>query len=904
MRMTKKITSLALAVMLVVSMLVVGAVSASAATQISTAKQLYAACWNGGTYELANDITLDYWGNNFVCADTTINGNGFTISASDTTGQTSGGSAVATQNFFKWYNNPHASLTLSKVTLDGKGIAICAVDNMCPSNAVTNNNDNDDCKVTMTNCTVKNFNGFSYVGAVYIFAYSDGEFNNCTFTGNKTQDPTSPYEGSDIWGGGGTTLTINGGSYADTIYGNASGSVASVVTIDGATVNEVALGATTQAGADLNVTDSSIGTVNVEDDTKTDITADADSAMVVQDFNGTVDTTKSSNVIMTAANLIAACAAGGNYVLGADITFDAVTTSALDANNPFAAEVKNDVVIEGNGKTIAQTVAGDMFRWVENSKASFTLSNATLKGNNVAGNALRTQAKVDANNNAACVVTLNDCTVQNFTGMSYTGAAYIFSHATGNFNNCTFTGNSTQNDASPYEGSDIWAGAAATININGGSFADTLFVNANSTGSAVANIDNATVGTLVLEEGNNGTGAVANVTNSTITDVKAYEDTLDGLNIDDASTVVNAPTNYDGRKYITNADELYDACAAGGNYILANDITLAGHSDYLVENDIDIDGNGKTLTASNDVASIFCWHNNANAKVTLKDAKLDGNNTAENAVYTPAYGLSNAQQNQNSDALVKFTNVEVCNFKGFQYVGAVYLFSHSKGEFTNCHFHDNSTPELDEDGFHGSDIWGGAATTNTISGGTFSDSVFVNGGSAHLTAKDNAQIASVEVFAMVDEAPSFITNEGATITETKAMNTKIDSYQKKTVKSTESTSEEGNDINTKGVRIIVKADKDFLDTCSDYGFVVAKYTGNKAQADLDFSVLNTTSGNGQKVISCKDSVNSGLGLGENYVTLAVNNMNSGDKVVARFYYVKNGTFYSTYKSYDGILATY
>ena len=80
---------------------------------------------------------------------------------------------------------------------------------------------------------------------------------------------------------------------------------------------------------------------------------------------------------------------------------------------------------------------------------------------------------------------------------------------------------------------------------------------------------------------------------------------------------------------ITDAQSFYNACRDGGEYTLANDITLAGYSDYLVENDIDIDGNGKTLTASNDVASIFCWHNNANAKVTLKDAKLDGNNTAE-----------------------------------------------------------------------------------------------------------------------------------------------------------------------------------------------------------------------------------------------------------------------------------
>ena len=132
----------------------------------------------------------------------------------------------------------------------------------------------------------------------------------------------------------------------------------------------------------------------------------------------------------------------------------------------------------------------------------------------------------------------------------------------------------------------------------------------------------------------------------------------------------------------------------------------------------------------------------------------------------------------------------------------------------------------------------------------------------------------------------------------------IEGYQNKVAQTSESDKAEGNDINTKGVRIIVKADKDFLDTCTDYGFVVAKYTGNKAQADLDFSNLTADNSNGQKVISCKDSVNSGLGLDKNYVTLAVNNMSAGNKVVVRFYYVKNGTFYSTYKSYDGILAAF
>ena len=62
--------------------------------------------------------------------------------------------------------------------------------------------------------------------------------------------------------------------------------------------------------------------------------------------------------------------------------------------------------------------------------------------------------------------------------------------------------------------------------------------------------------------------------------------------------------------------------------------------------------------------------------------------------------------------------------------------------------------------------------------------------------------------------------------------------------------------------------------------------------------MDTTSGNGQKVISCKDSVNTVLG--DDYVTLAVNGMSAGDKVVARFYAVVGGTtYYSDYISSFG-----
>ncbi len=125
----------------------------------------------------------------------------------------------------------------------------------------------------------------------------------------------------------------------------------------------------------------------------------------------------------------------------------------------------------------------------------------------------------------------------------------------------------------------------------------------------------------------------------------------------------------------------------------------------------------------------------------------------------------------------------------------------------------------------------------------------------------------------------------------------IEGYQNKVAQTSESDKAEGNDINTKGVRIVTKFDNSVVGA-SDYGYVVAKYNGNKAIDLINFDTMDTTSGNGQKVISCKDSVNTVLG--DDYVTLAVNGMSAGDKVVARFYAVVGGTtYYSDYISSFG-----
>ena len=145
-------------------------------------------------------------------------------------------------------------------------------------------------------------------------------------------------------------------------------------------------------------------------------------------------------------------------------------------------------------------------------------------------------------------------------------------------------------------------------------------------------------------------------------------------------------------------------------------------------------------------------------------------------------------------------------------------------------------------------------------------------------------------------------------------NADVKGYQRKANTKTD----QGNDINTSGVRILTKIDNDFLSDASvtDYGYVVAKVAG-KDQKFINFNNLYKDNDR-VKTISCKGSVNYNLPeyneenvTTQTYVTLAVNGMSEGDQVAVRFYVVKDGkTYYSKYvnsstnSQYNGILATY
>ncbi len=118
-----------------------------------------------------------------------------------------------------------------------------------------------------------------------------------------------------------------------------------------------------------------------------------------------------------------------------------------------------------------------------------------------------------------------------------------------------------------------------------------------------------------------------------------------------------------------------------------------------------------------------------------------------------------------------------------------------------------------------------------------------------------------------------------------------------------------NKISEPAVRIWTNIDRAYLDAhASDYGYVVAKVSGKK-QATANFSLLTADGGNGQKVISCKDTYNEGVGHDHTKdITLKVTGMGDGNQVAARFYYVINGvTYYADYvnvQTYDGIIASY
>ena len=321
-----------------------------------------------------------------------------------------------------------------------------------------------------------------------------------------------------------------------------------------------------------------------------------------------------------------------------------------------------------------------------------------------------------------------------------------------------------------------------------------------------------------------------------------------------------------------DADGHYAANVVVNGTVTASGFAIYSNGKYNYDYDITVN-TGATVKSTDGMGIYHC----NNGTLTIKGGNVTGTTgvqaksgkTVVSGGYIYGTGAANAYVHNNNgssdtgDALL----VENCNYPGgspsIEIKGGT--FNSANGQAVASYAQNENYPEVN----------------NFISGGTFSSDVSelaVSGKEAAANAYGRYKIVTA-------------TNP---LTANQMV---IEAYQNKTDKSSVSTSDDGNNINTKGVRIITKFDKTTIGA-TEYGYIVGKYSGNKTVDQMDFTRLNTN--NGAKKIDCTDSTNTITGLGEDYVTLAVNGMAAGEKVVARFYAVVNGeTYYSDYISAFG-----
>ncbi len=117
----------------------------------------------------------------------------------------------------------------------------------------------------------------------------------------------------------------------------------------------------------------------------------------------------------------------------------------------------------------------------------------------------------------------------------------------------------------------------------------------------------------------------------------------------------------------------------------------------------------------------------------------------------------------------------------------------------------------------------------------------------------------------------------------------------------------------KNMRFIAVLDTDLVQDADDYGFVLAKANNtNKTYAEINYDAIKAGDDR-VKTISAKGTYNNVCGTGDysaygdptddttdyKYITCAVNNVTDDDKVIARFYYKKDGnTYYAKYAGHN------
>ena len=387
-------------------------------------------------------------------------------------------------------------------------------------------------------------------------------------------------------------------------------------------------------------------------------------------------------------------------------------------------------------------------------------------------------------------------------------------------------------------------------------------------------------------------------------------------------------------KSITDEASFINALKKSGAYKLTADFTVSEPVTVSADADVIITGNGYEVAFDNN-GRYLSVENGVDYRLTFSNISIEGNGVGS------FYSQSVSSLNDLKAGSVYLFDSTIENFSSFMSYECVAendiyldhtinLTSSEKLELDlngkTITVQDGVSPAFSVNGFlvikdtAGS---GRVIADNLVSksenakvavcGGTFSKNVY------DYTARDKS------VFNIVndDKTDTVYSSESVLydamskepddpMTEDNLANLKTLGYQIKAG----TTTDKGNDINTHGIRIITVVNEGLIKSANikEYGYVVAKYTGDKELKDLKLNQLTASVGNGQKVIPANKTSNTLWGnYGKystdtkyKYVTLAVNGLDENEKIVSRFYIktTDGKTYYSKYDVYDGILADY
>lgn len=708
MRMTKKITSIVLAVLMVVSMMVVGTVAASAATTVTSAAEFNAIADADGEYVLGADIDL---GNGYLIipegrtvtidfADYTYTSKWGIENHGTLTVKAGTGGATGTKNVFDNFG----TLTVKSGTYaapSGYGVYAEANSTTTIENGTFTAQECCVCTIAETHdatITIKNGTFTSADNSVLSGNGSTGAGNNTWTISGGTYNAniqSAGYVAAGIYAPNNDTWTISGGTFNVT-NGVGICQRAGVVNVKGGTFNVTGDGTTGKVGDSRVVVPSGTAVVYdskanypaQSDDDKTTVTnvtvnaptsvvqvkndgdatritvsggtfdnevasefidpiyeydADSDKIIAKDDLTPVwewVDSTSASyryqakltlkdgdDVVYTKnydPTTVTANTADGSFTYScaakkvANISYGPIADKLVEAdgvimtswelykavntggswklgknlNCTYYNAVADGFKLDGQGYKLTTTTINASYAMfqVKDKNSTFELSNVTLDGANKRYYAVSTWDKTSGGNNPNAEVTLNNVTIQNFASGNYTGAVYAFGSSTVNLNACTIVGNKVTaktDDDADNTGAAIWAGAKATVNINGGTYDEILLHGgtSNATIDGGATVDTVRFGYTKITEDSTKMKAVIN--DATVNSVEKYTDfTPENVVMDPAQATVAAPEGYEwensetaGMKTLVSANPLNPLEVAKASIIDGNAFGI--NVDYL-----------------------------------------------------------------------------------------------------------------------------------------------------------------------------------------------------------------------------------------------------------------------------------------------------------------------------------